>query len=978
VTLLYAVLGLAWIFGSDAAMGRLAPDASHLLAVSLLKGIAFILVTSTAVFFLLRRWAARQRALYEVHVRSEVRFQGQYQAIPVPTFTWRQSADDLVLQDCNTAAQETVGLSGQDLLGTSAAQFYAAAPATLKLLKDCFQQMGTGVATEQLPVRGGSTLRWHESHVAFVAPDLVLQHAIDIHDRHEAEVERVRVQEELRRTAGLLDTIFEEAPIGFAFVDRDLRYVRSNRRLAEITLVPTEDRIGKLVESFGGISNQLSEDCRQVLESATPFSKEVAFNLPDPGAPSALWIGGFPVRSGPGEATGIGLIVEDISERKRAADALEHTVALLRATLDSTAQGIYVVDLEGRVVVSNRKLRELFGLPPEQPLAGREVAALHESFRPLLEDPDAIEFAGTDPAREEHDVIRLKDGRILERRATPHYVGGRVAGRVGSFTDVTERRRAELALRESEARFRLMVEGSEQVFFYIHDRGGCFEYVSPSVRAVLGYGPEELIGQTHDWLIPAEVSGAEVRERTEGALASGVSGPPYTIVNRHRDGRLVTLEVTESPLIDGGRVVGVQGFARDVTQRRQLEDELRQAQKMEAIGRLAGGVAHDFNNILTVINGSVHVALELAGEHPEMRRLLGDIHTAAERAATLTRQLLAFGRKQVLQPRAVDLNQLILATGRMLKRVIGEDISLAVERDPRVRSTWADPGQVEQVLMNLVVNARDAMPDGGTLRIRTFPTTLLEPPPPVRPGDFTVLEVSDSGMGIAPDVLPRIFEPFFTTKSTGGGTGLGLATVYGVLRQTGGFVTVTSHQGAGATFRAYFTVYEGKEEGPAPTPRPGTPARGTERILVVEDEPAVRRLVRAVLERYGYEILDAKDGRDGLRVVLEQRRPLDLILSDVVMPGMSGPEFLQQCRGLCPETRLALMSGYAGNRLAEAAGDLERVPVLEKPFEPAELARIVRSILDGPPTGATVGVPPTDGEDHPPTTDPAPPEPTPP
>jgi CheY-like chemotaxis protein len=305
----------------------------------------------------------------------------------------------------------------------------------------------------------------------------------------------------------------------------------------------------------------------------------------------------------------------------------------------------------------------------------------------------------------------------------------------------------------------------------------------------------------------------------------------------------------------------------------------------------------------------------------------------------------------------VDLNALLLHTDSMLRRVIGEDVTLEVVPARVPAATWADPGQVEQVLLNLAVNARDAMPHGGTLRISIARQQVGSPPEGIEPGPFAVVEVVDNGVGIPEDVLPRIFEPFFTTKEFGAGTGLGLATVYGILQQTGGWVEVESTAGTGSRFRAFFPAHAGDANLRARDLDTDSVPRGSERILVVEDEVAVRSLVRRVLERLGYRVLEAADGREGLRVLASQPVPFDLILSDVVMPGMSGPEFLEQCRVLSPRCRLALMSGYAADRLPAPVGGHQAFPFIEKPFEPAALGRIVRELLDGdaPPAdpGAT-------------------------
>jgi CheY-like chemotaxis protein len=383
---------------------------------------------------------------------------------------------------------------------------------------------------------------------------------------------------------------------------------------------------------------------------------------------------------------------------------------------------------------------------------------------------------------------------------------------------------------------------------------------------------------------------------------------------------------------------------------RQSEGQLRQAVKMEAVGRLAGGVAHDFNNILTAITGYSELALMNLDPLDPVRHDVKDILAAAERATSLTHQLLAFSRKQVLHPQRLDLNQVVANLDKMLRRIIGEDIDLVTILGPELGAVMADPGQIEQVIMNLVVNARDAMPQGGNLTIETANADLDEAYArkrvQVQPGPYVMLAVSDTGVGLDRDSLDRIFEPFFTTKEAGKGTGLGLATVYGIVKQSGGYVGVYSEVGHGTTFKIYLPRLE--EAAGAGPPAAGTAElrRGRETLLLVEDADLLRGLAREVLERAGYMVLEARNGAEALQVHQQHEGPIHLLLTDVVMPGMNGRELAEQLAPLEPEMKVLYMSGYTDDTIVQHGVLEPGVAFLQKPFSPAALTRKVREVLE--------------------------------
>ena len=419
--------------------------------------------------------------------------------------------------------------------------------------------------------------------------------------------------------------------------------------------------------------------------------------------------------------------------------------------------------------------------------------------------------------------------------------------------------------------------------------------------------------------------------------------------NLTRDGRTITCEWFNTPLMDGDRFTGLLCLARDVTDRLVLEEQFRQAQKMEAVGQLAGGVAHDFNNLLTLINGYSDIVLAALPPGDPNREPIAAVHQAGQRSAGLTRQLLAFSRKQVLAPKVLDLNGVVADTASLLRRVIGEDVRLSTAPGQGLWPVKADRGQVEQVLLNLAVNARDAMPTGGRLTIETRNAELDEgyaaAHADARPGDYVLVAVSDTGTGMSDEVKARIFEPFFTTKEAGKGTGRGLATVYGIVKQSGGHVGVYSEVGRGTTFKVYLPR-AAPESGAAKAPSQfRRPPRGTETVLVVEDEDAVRALTRHVLQHSGYTVVEAEDAAAAVRAAAGHG--IDLLVTDVVMPGLGGRELAERLRASRPGLKVLFLSGYTDDAVVRHGVLHEAVNFLQKPFSPTALAHKVREALDG-------------------------------
>jgi PAS domain S-box-containing protein len=511
-------------------------------------------------------------------------------------------------------------------------------------------------------------------------------------------------------------------------------------------------------------------------------------------------------------------------------------------------------------------------------------------------------------------------------------------------------RSAQERLRKSEVNFRSLVTNAPYGICRC-DSTGLLLDVNPALVHMLGYDePTQLAGQ-HLGSLYAD---AEQWFQTADFLRAGKAFNNLTAECVRGDGATISARVSGRAIPNGKTGPTFEIFMEDITERRALELQLRQAQKMEAVGRLAGGVAHDFNNLLMVISGYSEFLLERLGPDPGLRGPAQEISNAAQRATSLTRQLLAFSRKQILAPKVLDLNEIVTENLKMLTRMIGEDLDLVMVPGSELGAIRADPGQIEQVIMNLAVNARDAMPQGGRLTIETANVVLDEgfarAHTPLEPGEYIMLAISDTGHGMDSETQARIFEPFFTTKGTKG-TGLGLSTVYGIVKQSGGYIFVESELGHGTTFRMYFPHADGRDETAAAHHALGLPrhGRGQETILLVEDEVNLRRLARQYLENQGYTVLEAEDGAAALQIAAGYKGKIDLLFTDVVMPGMNGRDLATRISSQRPEIRVLFMSGYAENAVGENATLDPGTNFLHKPFSLPTLKDRVREILDSEP-----------------------------
>ncbi len=504
---------------------------------------------------------------------------------------------------------------------------------------------------------------------------------------------------------------------------------------------------------------------------------------------------------------------------------------------------------------------------------------------------------------------------------------------------------AEDALRDSEARYRSMVEGAPYGIYRSSPEGQLLD-INPAMVEMLGYASADELAQVnlHDIYRDAEDRKRLMAQYRDQNVFRGVEAQW-----KRKDGTPMTVVLSGRPVRnEQGEVACYEGIVENVTERRVLEEQLRQSQKIEAVGRLAGGIAHDFNNLLMLIRGYTELLLDHAGRNESLRRYAEEIQRASDRATSLTQQLLAFSRKQVLEPKVLDLNTVVAEIQKMLQRLLGEDVELSIHLDPKLGRVKADPSQVEQVIMNLAVNSRDAMPRGGKLSIETANVELDESyarqHAGARPGRYVMLAVTDTGSGMDATTKSRIFEPFFTTKEKGKGTGLGLSTVYGIVKQSEGYIWVYSELNRGTTFKVYLPQVDAPVE--VAERRPAAFARGSETVLVVEDEEGVRKLAREFLEDAGYTVLEARNGEAAMGLAERYTGPLHLLLTDVVMPRMSGRELAEQLLRLRPEVKVLYISGYTDDAIVQHGVLDASVAFLQKPFTRDALARKVRDVLN--------------------------------
>jgi len=757
-------------------------------------------------------------------------------------------------------------------------------------------------------------------------------------------------EEALRASEERYRFMFEKAGAGVALVDSATgRFLQVNARFAEMLGLTREEM---LASHWEGLTHPDDLDSnragvRAMQASGEPYRAEKRYLRKDGGVVWArLTVSQFAL-SGETPLAQVA-IAEDITRQREATVALAERERELRKILTTAMDGFWVVDSEGRLIDVNEAYCAMSGYTREELLRAR-IADLE-----ALETPEEtaahvrrIMGQGSDRFETRH---RRKDGQSLDIEASVNFIE-RTKTFVCFFRDITERKRAEEALRRSEERFRALIEKSTDMILVI-DAEGRYRFWSQGAVEVLGYTSEEMLGR------PALLDmHPEDQEHMGETLQRLVSSPGSSFSDelryRHKSGAWRRLQATARNLLDDPAVQGVVVNARDVTEQRSLEEQFWQAQKLESIGRLAGGVAHDFNNLLTVVlSGVEELRARPEAEAPDCSELVQEIGAAGERARELTRQLLAFARRQVIMPESLDLGAVVREGEGLLRRLLGEDVELVTRLGSDLWPVRCDRGQIDQVILNLAVNARDAMPRGGTLAIETSNVEIDEAGaasrPGLRPGAYVRLAVRDSGAGMSPEAQAHIFEPFFTTKGVGKGTGLGLATVYGIVKQSEGFIYVESEPDRGSTFEVFLprTLEKIAEARQVALP---TTARGTETILVVEDDAQVRTVTVRALQAAGYQVLVASDGPKALELAARAPGRIHLLLTDIVMPGLNGSEVAQALARLQGDIRVLYVSGYTADAIAERGVLDSGVDLLQKPFTPASLLARIRETLDRAP-----------------------------
>jgi PAS domain S-box-containing protein len=832
--------------------------------------------------------------------------------------------------------------------------------------------------------------------------------------------EQRRVEKSLRESEAKYRSILESITEGYYEVDIAGNFTFVNDSVCQMLGHARDELIGVNNRQYTDIENakklyQAFNKVYKAGEATKGFDWEV---IRKDGTIRSVESSISLIKDSKGQPTGFRGIVRDITERKLSEEALKEALSLISATLESTADGILVVDREGKIASLNKKFVEMWAIP-------ESIIELHDDNQALtfvmdqLQSPENFLAKVRDlyakPDAESFDILNFKDGRIFERYSKPQCIGDQIVGRVWSFRNITEQKKAEKALQKSEEEAKRLAQENA-----IMAEIGRIISSTLNIEDVYGLFAEEvhklipfdriainIINVQEGTITIAYVTGIEVKDRLKGDIIplrgsaneemihtrSGLLiqtengdelGNRYpTLLNNIRAGLRSMISV---PLISKDQVVGALHFRsltpkaysesdlmlaervgnqiagaianaqlfsdheRSEREKVALEEQLRQSQRMEAIGRLAGGIAHDFNNLLTVISGNCQLSLLELMEGDPLRGNIEEIKKAADRAAILTRQLLAFSRRQILEFRVLHLNSIIRDMGKMLHRVIGEDIELVTLLAEDLGKVRTDSGQIEQVILNLAVNAKDAMPNGGKLIIETANVDLDEEYAHahigMKPGSYVRLSVSDTGAGMKPEVRERVFEPFFTTKDKGKGTGLGLSTVYGIVKQSGGYIWVYSEEGYGTTFKIYLPQVEEPVEFMGKKIEDKEAPRGRETILLVEDEEAVRKLGVQFLKKQGYTVLEAIHGSDALMICEQHRGPVALMVTDVVMPGMSGRDLSERLKSICPGMKVLYMSGYTDEAIVHH-GVLEKgIHYIQKPFSMEALAKKVREVLD--------------------------------
>jgi two-component system cell cycle sensor histidine kinase/response regulator CckA len=795
----------------------------------------------------------------------------------------------------------------------------------------------------------------------------------------QAEIERLRARVAQLETApsrpassadgsvvvGFFAQLMQHAPMPIYVKSTAGRFLLVNRAWEELFGLRQEAVVGRLIDEFlpAPIVRHFRETDLRVAQGNAPEAFEECLDFPM----ETRWFHTvkFPLRNAQGQVEAVGGVSIDITDGKRVEQHVRDSEARKTAVLESALDGIIIIDAQGWVLECNPAAERMFGYSRAE-LIGSELAA--RIIPPRFRDRHRL-----GPERHQDEGEPLELGKLVEmtamRRDGSEFPVELALTRVptsgapiftGLVRDIGERKKAEAALRETNQTLQALFVASPLAVITM-DFDSCVWGWNPAAERIFGWSPEEVLSKVPDFTPPDK---QQERQVLFSALANGETITGVETVRTRKDGSLIDIVYSGAPLYDAqGAITGILAVVADITERKRLEEQLRHAQKMEAIGQLAGGVAHDFNNLLTAILGNASLLLSSVREGDPYHELLRDMERAAARAAELTGQLLGFSRQTLLRLQPADLNGVIRETVAILRHTIDPRIQVAVQPAADLWTVQADAGQMNQVLMNLCLNARDAMPDGGRLLLQTANVRLerdqLRRHFDARAGEFVRLRVRDSGQGIPAEIRTRIFDPFFTTKEPGKGTGLGLAMVFGIIKQHQGWIECQSEVGQGTDFDIYLPrcAAEATPVADSPPAVPATPpvraseapaapvGGGQETILLVDDEAIIRNLGKTILQRYGYRVLLAVDGVEALEVYTAHRAEIDLVILDLTMPRLSGQDALRQLLLLDPAVRVLFSSGYSSELVTES--DREGVlGFVNKPYRPHELAKTIRTTLD--------------------------------
>jgi PAS domain S-box-containing protein len=763
--------------------------------------------------------------------------------------------------------------------------------------------------------------------------------------------ERMRAEQELRNSETMFRGVFEQSSLGMAIVDAEENILDVNPAFEKMLGYSHAEFLAMNFTdvTYPGdtvVDKRIFNNLKEHSHNHFEVEKRYIHKSGD-----ILWarLRTFALMGSEDEIRYVVGMVEDITERKRIERENEKALGLLRATLESTADGILVLDSQAKIIAYNQKFATLWRIPQEL-LASRNDRDILDYSHFQLSEPDAARARARDLNRnlehESSDILELKDGRVFERYSQPYRIGDQALGRVWSFHDVTKDTIAERSLRESERFNRDLLTLAPEGIAYLNSEGRT-SFANPALLRFMEDGStvteEEQLKSLSDLIrralrkdIARLLSGEMIRvEEVELISPKGIKN---------------LFNVDGAPRLnsDGEVIGGILMFA-NMTAYKELQGQLRLAQKLEAVGTLAGGVAHDFNNLLTAIMGNLELALASVPADSPALGYMNAVLRSSSRAAELTAQLLAFSRRRMEKPRPANLNGPVDEVVPLMRRTIDPKIELHIEKDPNLWVTMADTGQMGQVLMNLLVNARDAMPDGGRITIRTQNVTLSEEEislaSEARTGEFICLSVEDEGAGMSAEIQSRIFEPFFTTKEPGQGTGLGLAVVYGIVSGHHGWIDVETREGAGTKFRVFLPQYKGTMI-PESEPLPEHLPRGDERILLVDDQQIILDVGGAILRRAGYQVITAEDGVKALEIYRAERDSVDLVILDLSMPRQSGRETLLDLLKLNPKVKVMISSGYDDrNSVADLIAKGAR-GFLQKPYRIHQILQAVRKVLD--------------------------------